>query len=329
MLKQSFFYFILAIFLFSCNNPSVSTGAQSSEAAVESPISPTSTAPAESQDVNENTVDDAAAERIKNYLVNSFLKRDIPLMEESDKQFQLYRIDLNGDGTNEYVVRFNSSYFCGGDRCTVLLLNNNLTIISNGKYPADPSTITVTAFSPTAQDALLFASNESSKTYRFSEKPIQQMQKGMARRNSVFQRTYNAGSFLFKVNATNSEVTPIHVTTEGLPRAYNETFEIEGALREGHLLDLNKDGFKELYLITQPTDDSGNFDIMGIASYRDKSAGAIYVKDTPEKRKVNSDKVFVEEGELRRSFVQNGNPMNFKYRLRTGETGFILEAVKM
>ncbi|MFT4667571.1 MAG: hypothetical protein ACI9XB_004543, partial [Gammaproteobacteria bacterium] len=341
----------------------------SSAAMVEAPTVTTAPATnsAKDTDFNKFTIDDPAAERIKNYLVHNFLQRDIDLMEETDKQFQLYRIDLNEDGTSEYLVRFNSSYFCGGGGCTVLILNNNLTVINrfsvmqlpmfiskekkngwrtmmiksegsfremvntNGKYPKDPSTLPASKLAPSGHDEVLFAEGFPSKTYYFSEKPAQQMQKGMTqqRRNSVFQRTYNAGTFLFKVNATNSEVTPIHISTEALPRAFKKTFEIEGAVREGHLLDLNKDGFKELYLITQPTGDSGNLDIMGIASFRDKSAGEIYVKDTKEIRQVNSDKVFVENEELRRSFVQNGKAMSFKYRLRAGETGFILEAVKL
>lgn len=364
MLKKSILYSILILSILSCNNPT-NTSSETASTAIPAPAPAANATQSKNTNFNKQTVDDAAAERIKNYLVHSFLQRDIPLMEETDKQFQLYRIDLNEDGTNEYFVRFNSSYFCGGKGCTVLLLNNNLTLInrynvlplpffvsnekkngwrtmmvksegsfremvnSNGKYPANPSTLAVSKWTANGNAETLFPADPPAKTYSFSEKPVQQMQKGMAqRRNSVFQRTFNAGSFVFKVNATNSEVTPIHVSTEGLPRAFQETFEIEGALRDAHLLDLNKDGFKELYLITQPTDDSGNFDIMGVASFRDKSAGAIYVKDTEEKRQVNSDKVFVENGELKRSFVQGGKAMSFKYRLRAGETGFILEAVK-
>ncbi len=363
MLKKYFLYITLTLSTLSCNSPTASPDTAATETiAAPAPSATTSTS---NTDFNKFTVDDPAAERIKNYLTHSFLQRDIGLMEETDKQFQLYRIDLNEDGTNEYFVRFNSSYFCGNSGCTVILLNNNLTlinrytsmqlpmfvskekkngwrtimvknedtyremVITDGKYPKDPSQLPASSLTPSEGDEILFATDSPAKTYYFNEKPIQQMQKGMVRRNSVFQRTYNAGTFAFKVNATNSEVTPIHISTEGLPRAYKETIEIEGAVKEGHLLDVNKDGFKELYLITQPTDDSGNLDIIGIASYRDKSAGQIYIKDTKEKRKVNSDKVFVENGELLRSFVQNGKEMNFKYRLRAGETGFILEAVEI
>ena len=77
--------------------------------------------------VNENfavqSVDELMSKNISNFLTQSYLKNDIQFLSENDRKFQMYKIDLNGDGKEEYFVRFISSYFCGSGGCTFLLLD--------------------------------------------------------------------------------------------------------------------------------------------------------------------------------------------------------------
>ncbi|MFK7808342.1 MAG: hypothetical protein AB8F74_11125 [Saprospiraceae bacterium] len=361
MLKKYMLFFSFSFLLFACNEPSSSKEQITSDSTTATPPP----APTNQNGFHPATVDDATAERIKNFFINTYLQKDMSLMAEEDKKFNLYKIDLNEDGTYEYFVRFDSPYFCGKVGCTLLLLNNSLRVlnrytmmptpfyvspkksngwnsllvksngsframeIQDGRYPSKFSELPASELTPDNSYQAIFTEQLSAKTYSLSDRTIEQLKKGMSEgRVSVFQRRYDAGNFTFKINAMNGEVTPIHISTEGLPRAFEETIEVEGAVKTGHLLDLNKDGFKELYLVIQPTGDSGNLDIIGIASYRDKSAGKIIVKDTEEIRAVNSDKIFTKDGELRRSFVQNGKQMDFGYELKKGETGFVLKAVK-
>jgi len=83
------------------------------------------------EDYARQSVDDYLAKNIKNFLVNDYLKSDISFMDKSDRKFQFYKIDLNGDGEDEIFVRFFTPYFCGTGGCTFLLLDKNLKIITD------------------------------------------------------------------------------------------------------------------------------------------------------------------------------------------------------
>ena len=147
----------------------------------------------------------------------------------------------------------------------------------------------------------------------------------------IFKESIKMGKVDFDVYAENSEMTKINVTCNDLSiRKYKKEFEVEGQLKNTYSLDLNKDGFYELYMVVQQTDDSGNHDIIGIASFNDKSAGEIYVKDVKTIRVTNSDKVYEKDGQLMREFLDKKNNMQmYKYQLKKGEAGFILRAVKI
>ena len=89
----------------------------------------------ESVKTNKN---DELAEKIKNYILNHFLtKADLRVISDDDRKFQFYTADLNNDGDEEVFIYFGTSYFCGSGGCTVLLLSNNMELI--------------TKFSPTQQ----------------------------------------------------------------------------------------------------------------------------------------------------------------------------------
>ncbi len=73
---------------------------------------------------------DQMAANIQNFLVNDFLASDMANLQEIDRKFQYYQVDLNGDGKDEYFVNFLSPYFCGSGGCTVLLLDHESNIIT-------------------------------------------------------------------------------------------------------------------------------------------------------------------------------------------------------
>lgn len=158
--------------------------------------------------VNENfavqSVDELMSKNISNFLTQSYLKNDIRFLSENDRKFQMYKIDLNSDGKEEYFVRFISSYFCGSGGCTFLLLDRYSEIITkftvmrppifvsvekengwrklmvesegkfkelifNGKsYPSNPSVVTDSKTNPGSDFEILFGEkNLSAKTYTY------------------------------------------------------------------------------------------------------------------------------------------------------------------
>ncbi len=151
--------------------------------------------------------------------------------------------------------------------------------------------------------------------------------KNLDQDNGVFQKTIQAGKVKFNVSCQNRETSTIHVNSEGLEvRKYERDFTVEGQLKNAFSLDLDGDGFSEIYLVVQGTDDSGNLDLMGIASFKDKSAGEIYVKDVTVPRQMNTDKIYVKGEKLIREFNdEKGELQVYQYNLKKGEAGFILE----
>ena len=69
------------------------------------------------------STDQQTANNLKNFLTLDYLKDDLSLLQSTDRKFQFYRVDLNGDGNMEIFVRFMSPYFCGSGGCTFLLLD--------------------------------------------------------------------------------------------------------------------------------------------------------------------------------------------------------------
>lgn len=157
-----------------------------------------------------------------------------------------------------------------------------------------------------------------------------QVQPQNIRPEKRYVKEHNAGKFSFNIQAQNGERSKMKITTKGLETEFKDLFVLEGQVLESHLLDLNGDGFKEVYIITSLTDDSGNLEIMGITSNKDKSAGEIYIKDTKEKRKVNSDRVTVKNGKLMREFVgEDGKVKKYTYELVPDKSTMMLQAVQL
>lgn len=77
------------------------------------------------------SVNDPLALKLKKYLAEEYLtEADNRAIEDKDRLFQLYEIDLNNDGKKEIFVNFISPYFCGTGGCTMLLLNSDLKLIT-------------------------------------------------------------------------------------------------------------------------------------------------------------------------------------------------------
>lgn len=77
-----------------------------------------------------DSMDQLMSENIKNFLVNDYLKDELKFLTDIDRKFQMYMIDLNNDGKDEYFVRFSSPYFCGSGGCTFLLIDRYAKIIT-------------------------------------------------------------------------------------------------------------------------------------------------------------------------------------------------------
>ena len=142
---------------------------------------------------------------IENYIIKEYLsERDLRTISKDQRKFQVYQIDLNNDGKKEIFINFMTSYFCGSGGCTVLLLDDEMELIteftvtrtpiyveeimdngwrlimvqSEGKwrklnykdnsYPSNPSIVEITNDTPSKSADILFKENdENSKTYSF------------------------------------------------------------------------------------------------------------------------------------------------------------------
>lgn len=146
----------------------------------------------------------------------------------------------------------------------------------------------------------------------------------------VFEKKLTDGKITFDIKCENGEQSKFTITGSGFNKDIKFGETIEGQLTGAHLLDLDKDGFSEIYLVFNQTDDSGNKMIKAYSSYRNRSAGEIYVKDTDMVRTVNSDQVYVDGKKLMRSFKdENGKEIKFNYQLGKGESSFVLTPERM
>lgn len=150
------------------------------------------------------TVNDELAKKVGAFLVDYLTKsNDLAGLDEKDRTFQLYEMDLNNDGANEVFVNFSNMYFCGSGGCTVLLLNSDLTLntrftvmntpiyaekaegqnwatlttynvgkmrelkYKNGKYPSNPSTAPAAANQEVSETAIPMMNEENKDDKKF------------------------------------------------------------------------------------------------------------------------------------------------------------------
>jgi hypothetical protein len=125
------FTFALCVFFLtlSCKNKISESPVEGVNTTVKDSTMPSTPETSESVYVQQST-DPQTAANIKTFLTEEYLKDDLALMDENDRKFQFYKIDLNKDGNEEIFVRFNGPYFCGSGGCTLLLLDNYGEVIT-------------------------------------------------------------------------------------------------------------------------------------------------------------------------------------------------------
>lgn len=68
---------------------------------------------------------------ILNFVNNTYLSdEDLSHLDPEYNYYQYEVVDLNGDGKQEYMIAFSSSYFCGSGGCTFILLDSNFSMIT-------------------------------------------------------------------------------------------------------------------------------------------------------------------------------------------------------
>jgi len=151
------------------------------------------------------SVDDELAEQLASFLTTDYLAEDLEYIEEQERVFQFFKVDLNDDGEEEYFVRFMNSWFCGSGGCTFFLLSGEGEMITkftvtnppifveptikngwaillvkdrgewkelvyeNGSYPANPTVLPKASYDAPSGHALVMFDEESgrAKTYSF------------------------------------------------------------------------------------------------------------------------------------------------------------------
>ena len=166
----------------------------------------------------------------------------------------------------------------------------------------------------------------------------------------IAKEIFTATGKSFKVEETkqSASLSRLTITAQGFTNT-QEVFEIKDTdpLSQIFTLDLNKDGFEELYLITKSTGSGSYEQVMGFASNNDLSVTPVYVPEMTEKDLeakgdfegyMGHDSIYVADKQLYRKFpvylegdancCPTGGNTTLSYQLRAGEAGWILETIK-
>ena len=167
---------------------------------------------------------------------------------------------------------------------------------------------------------------------------------------SIVKEVLTATGKSFKVEEwkQSASLSRLTITTKGFTNT-QEVFEIKDTdpLSRIFTLDLNKDGFEELYIITKSTG-SGSYErIMGFVSNNDRSVTPVYVPKMTKKDLesegdftgyMGHDSIYVANKQLYRKFpvylegdancCPTGGNTTLTYQLRAGEAGWVLEIMK-
>ncbi len=160
--------------------------------------------------------------------------------------------------------------------------------------------------------------------------------------------TSTGKSFIVEERKQSASLSILTITIKGFKNT-QEVFEIKDTdpLSRIFTLDLNKDDFEELYLITKSTG-SGSYErIMGFATNNDLSVTPIYIPKMTEKDLesegdfmgyMGHDSIYVANKQIYRKFpvylegdancCPTGGNTTLTYQLRAGEAGWVLDAVK-
>lgn len=148
-------------------------------------------------------------------------------------------------------------------------------------------------------------------------------------KSRVFKRGFKDKDFGFLLESTKGDINTFKLRSTGLKNEFIKTYEIEAQLVDAYFMDLNNDNYKELYLVTQASDNSANLDLMAFATNGLESASQITILDSEINRKMNSDKIYVKENKLYRTFEANQKDHLFLYSLQEEENALLLKALEI
>jgi hypothetical protein len=161
-------------------------------------------------------------------------------------------------------------------------------------------------------------------------------------------KTSTDKTFRVTEDKTSESLSNLTIEPRGFPNT-QEVFKIDGSdpLSGMFTLDLNKDGFDELYLITTAAGSGSYSGIIGYASNSDQSVTPIYVPEMTENDLASDgdyfgymghDSIYVANEQLYRKFpvymegdencCPTGGNKTLGYSLKAGEASWILETVK-
>lgn len=161
-------------------------------------------------------------------------------------------------------------------------------------------------------------------------------------------KTSTDKTFRVTEDKTSASLSNLTIEPIGFPNT-QEVFEIKDSdpLSGMFALDLNKDGFDELYLITTAAGSGGYSGIIGYASNSDQSVTPVYVPEMTENDLapngdyygyMGHDSIYVANDQLYRKFpiykegdancCPTGGDKTLGYSLKAGEASWILETTK-
>ena len=130
-MKQLLILLVISIF-FGCKNENSEATSVTTNEIDQPEVSNESSS--ELKEVAENpeeeSQEDIMAANIRNFLSRDYLKGDMDGLTEKDRKFQYAAVDLNGDGKDEYFIRFMSPYFCGTGGCSMVLIDHEANVIT-------------------------------------------------------------------------------------------------------------------------------------------------------------------------------------------------------
>ncbi len=201
-MQKLFFISLLVIGFLGCNAPENQNESPVDEEDIVAEEMP------EAKATNEfapQSVDDELAGQLADILTSDYLAEDLEYIEEQERVFQFFKVDLNDDGEDEYFIRFMNSWFCGSGGCTFFLLSADGEMITkftvtnppvfveptskngwsillvkdrgewkelvyeNGSYPANPTVLPKAPYDAPSGHALVMFDEQfvKAKSYRF------------------------------------------------------------------------------------------------------------------------------------------------------------------
>lgn len=168
--------------------------------------------------------------------------------------------------------------------------------------------------------------------------------------NPVVHEITTASQKIYKVSEDKKSagLSDITIVAQGF-KSSEDVFEIKDCdpLKDHFMLDLNNDGYEELYLVTSGAGSGSYGNIYGYASNKDLSVTPVYVREVSENDLkqdgdffgyMGHDSIYAQKGQLFRKFpvyrkgdancCPSGGTKIIQYTLEAGEASWILEIKK-